>query len=121
MTTNTSTSDMNHSHIIENTALAKLVLNQLELNPCNRKVFFHQQEVTITGLEFNLLSELMLNAGDIVSRETIAEKVFRRNIHQCDKSINSHIANIRKKLLAINSNQPIKTVRGLGYVCLLQW
>ncbi|QBG36138.1 winged helix-turn-helix domain-containing protein [Litorilituus sediminis] len=114
----TSTSDT--SHIIEKTALAKLVLNQLELNPGNRKVFFHQQEVTLTGLEFNLLIELLQNAGDIVSRETIAEKVFRRKIHQCDKSINSHIANIRRKLLAIDSSQPIKTVRGLGYVCLLQ-
>ncbi len=116
----TSTSDTSNSHIIKKTALAKLMLNQLELNPGSRKVFFHQQEVSITGLEFNLLSELMLNAGDIVSRENIAEKVFRRKIHQCDKSINSHIANIRRKLLAINSKQPIKTVRGLGYVCLLQ-
>lgn len=106
---------------IANTALPKLVLNQLELNPSSRKLYFHQQEVAITGLEFNLLSELMLNAGDIVSREVIAKKIFNRGISQCDKSINSHIANLRKKLLAVDKNQPIKTVRGLGYVCLLQW
>ncbi|PKH88307.1 winged helix-turn-helix domain-containing protein [Colwellia sp. Bg11-28] len=96
----------------------KLVIAQVELNFLNRSVRFLGESVTTTGLEFNLLAVLMIDAGSLISREIIAQRIFQRKLDSCDKSINSHIANLRKKLLAISSRPVIKTVKGQGYIFL---
>ncbi|MBU2872136.1 winged helix-turn-helix domain-containing protein [Colwellia sp. E2M01] len=96
--------------------LNKIIVGQIELSFLNRSVSCCKQLITITGLEFNLLALLMQSAGEIVTRECIAEKVFQRDLHRCDKSINSHIVNLRKKFLTISPQAVIKTVRGQGYI-----
>ena len=58
----------------------------------------------------------MVNFGKVVSRDDIAENIFRRSILYCSKSVNMHISNIRKKLKLLNDDRHIKTVRGSGYV-----
>jgi len=96
----------------------KVLIAQIELNFLNRSVFFFGKPVITTGLEFNLLAILINNAGTLVSREIIAEVLFQRKLSACDKSINSHIANLRKKFLVISSRAVIKTVKGQGYILL---
>jgi len=96
--------------------LNKLLSAQVELNFLSRSVLFVGKPVITTGLEFNLLALLINNAGALVSRECIAESLFQRKLFACDKSINSHIANLRKKFLVISSRPVIKTVRGQGYI-----
>jgi two-component system response regulator CpxR len=96
----------------------KLVIAQVELNFLNRSVLFLGESVTTTGLEFNLLAVLMLDAGSLVSREDIAQRIFQRKLSSCDKSINSHMANLRKKLLVISARPVFKTVKGRGYIFL---
>jgi DNA-binding response OmpR family regulator len=81
-------------------------------------VLFLCEPVTTTGLEFNLLVVLMADPGSLVSREVIAQRIFQRKLSSCDKSINSHVTNLRKKLLAISSHQVIKTIKGQGYIFL---
>ncbi|TWX66262.1 winged helix-turn-helix transcriptional regulator [Colwellia demingiae] len=96
----------------------KMLIAQVELNFLNRSVLFLGKSVTTTGLEFNLLAVLMNDAGSLVSREVIAQRIFQRKLDSCDKSINSHMANLRKKLLVISSRPVIKTVKGQGYIFL---
>jgi DNA-binding response OmpR family regulator len=60
----------------------------------------------------------MADPGSLVSREVIAQRIFQRKLSICDKSINSHVTNLRKKLLAISSHQVIKTIKGQGYIFL---
>ncbi|TYK66683.1 winged helix-turn-helix domain-containing protein [Colwellia echini] len=96
--------------------LNKIVVGQIELSFLNRAVSCSKQLITTTGLEFNLLALLMQNASEIVTREKIAEQIFQRDLHRCDKSINSHILNLRKKFLSVSSQAVIKTVRGEGYI-----
>ena len=96
--------------------LHKLLIAQVELTFLNRSVLFNGKSVVITGLEFNLLTVLMNNAGSLVSRAFIAESLFKRKLSACDKSINSHIANLRKKFLVVSSRPVIKTVKGQGYI-----
>ena len=99
-------------------AFNKLTVAQVELNFLNRTVFFLEEFVITTGLEFNLLALLMSNAGTLVTREHIAEEIFQRKLIDCNKSINSHMTNLRKKLLVISSRSAIKTVKGQGYIFL---
>ncbi len=94
----------------------KLVINQVELNNLNRSVLFSEKTIDITGLEFNLLSLLMANAGEVISRGDIAKKVFNLSEESCNKSINSHMTNLRKKLSAGSEQPVIKTIRGQGYM-----
>jgi two-component system response regulator CpxR len=98
--------------------LDRLIIAQVELNFLNRSVLFFKEPVETTGLEFNLLTLLMCHAGSLITREDIAEHIFKRSISCCDKSINSHMANLRKKLLGISSCPVIKTIKGRGYIFL---
>lgn len=95
--------------------------NQLQLKSfllCRdkRELYYHGDLVETTGIEFELLNVLMTNNGDVVSREVIAENIFKRNLLYCSRSINMHISNIRRKLHAKNNNVTIKSIRGNGYV-----
>jgi two-component system response regulator CpxR len=101
-----------------NQPLKKLIAARIELNFLNHTVFFLEELVITTGLEFNLLALLMNNAGTLVTREHIAEEIFQRKLIDCDKSINSHMANLRKKLVAISSDRVINTMKGQGYIIL---
>lgn len=73
---------------------------------------FDGEPMNLTVVEFNILDMLVANAGSVVSREEIAEKVLGRELSSFDRSIDVHISNIRKK-----SGNPdiIKSIRGAGY------
>jgi len=96
----------------------KIHITQMELNFLNRSVLFFGESITTTGLEFNLLTLLMADAGSLISREVIAQRIFQRKLGYCDKSINSHMANLRKKFLHVSTRPVIKTVKGQGYIFL---
>lgn len=96
----------------------KLLIAQIELNFLTRSVTYIEIPIITTGLEFNLLALLMKNAGSLVSRELIATEIFQRKLSCCDKSINSHVANLRKKFLVISKCTVMKTVKGRGYIFL---
>ncbi|WP_448247908.1 response regulator transcription factor [Thalassotalea agariperforans] len=110
--------------LYEQGSTEKQVLTVSELSLClvTRALTFNGEQVTITGIEFELLQLLMSNSGCVVSRDAIAENIFNRSILYCSKSVNMHISNIRKKLAALSDRQLladgsyIKTVRGNGYV-----
>jgi two-component system response regulator CpxR len=96
----------------------KIIIAHVELNFLNRSVLFLGKPVYTTGLEFNLLSVLIADAGSMISREVIAQQVFQDKLSCCNKSINSHMSNLRKKLFVISSRSVIKTVKGQGYILL---
>jgi two-component system response regulator CpxR len=63
------------------------------------------------------MEELLLNAGQLVSREELVKKVLGRALSPYDRSIDVHISSLRKKLgPEMDGIERIKTVRGIGYV-----
>lgn len=74
----------------------------------------------MTGAEFNLLALLLERAGEVVSKEHLAKQGLGRSLQAYDRRIETHMAQIRKKLgpLADGSSR-IKTVRGAGYQYVL--
>ena len=96
----------------------RLEFNDFSLCMNSREVRCNGISIAITGLEFELLYLLMSNAGDIVSRGVIGKCVFKRNISYCNRSLNMHVSNLRRKLKEVSSTSSIKTVRGAGYVFL---
>jgi CheY-like chemotaxis protein len=72
--------------------------------------------VALTGAEFRVLELLMRSAGQVISRESMTEQALGRKLVPYDRSIDTHISNLRRKLdLEAGKNPEIKNVRGSGY------
>ncbi len=70
----------------------------------------------LTGAEFRVLELLMRSAGQVISRESMTEQALGRKLVPYDRSIDTHISNLRRKLdLEAGGNPEIKNVRGSGY------
>ncbi len=93
-----------------------LRVGALTLRSEQRTVCWHESPLTLTGAEFNLLEQLMLQAGRLVTKRELSERALGRPLARFDRSIDVHISSIRQKLAerAPQTNL-IKTVRGMGY------
>ena len=81
-----------------------------------RRVMVDGNELQLTPTEFRLLTYFMRSAGRTVSREQIIEAVFGYDFDGFDRTVDTHISNLRRKLdAASDGGRPIKTVYGVGY------
>jgi len=74
------------------------------------------QTIALTGAEFRVLEVLMQQHGVVVSREQLTRQVLGRRLTPYDRSIDTHISNIRRKLAAVAQQVSIVNVRRTGYV-----
>jgi len=88
----------------------------LRLDAGARSVHVDEQEVLLTGAEFDILRALVERAGRVVSRDRLMELARGEAYGAFDRAIDVHISNIRKKL-GDRASTPrwIRTVRGVGY------
>ncbi|MEW6647293.1 MAG: response regulator transcription factor [Pseudomonadota bacterium] len=86
------------------------------LDEAGRRVSVGGSEVVLTGAEFNLLALLLRHAGHVVSRDVLAEDGLGRALQAFDRRIETHMAQIRRKLGPLpDGSARIQTVRGAGY------
>lgn len=76
---------------------------------------FDGKPVTLTALEFSILRALLTRPGFVFTRELILDAAYAGNIHVADRTIDSHIRNIRAKMAAAGSDCVIETVHGVGF------
>ncbi|EKE16678.1 MAG: Two component transcriptional regulator, winged helix family [uncultured bacterium] len=83
-----------------------------------RKVTRGGQPLDLTVREFELLEYLLRHHGQIVSREMLAQDVWRevRRATPLDNVIDVHIARLRKKVDGDTALKLIHTLRGVGFV-----
>jgi len=75
------------------------------------------REVDLTTVEYDLLEHLMRAAGQVVSREDLARGILGRELSPFDRSIDTHVCNLRRKLgMYPDGSERIKGVRGVGYM-----
>jgi DNA-binding response OmpR family regulator len=91
-------------------------VGEVELDPATRTVRHEGRPVDLTSVEFNLLEVLLREAGHVVPRERLVNAVLSRKFSPFDRSIDMHVSKVRKKLGATESDEHIKTVRGVGYI-----
>jgi DNA-binding response OmpR family regulator len=68
--------------------------------------------VRLTRKEFTLLEELARNAGRVMTRETLLDRVWGLNYYGDSRTLDVHIRRLRQKL---GSAEIIETVTGIGY------
>lgn len=105
-----------HIASLSNTSSNKLTVNNILINLAAREAYVDNNELSLTGTEYEVLALLVKNAGEVVSKEQISEEVLGRRLASFDRSIDMHVSNIRKKIAEYNSSERIKTMRGTGYV-----
>jgi two-component system, OmpR family, response regulator CpxR len=93
-----------------------LSLDDVVICPANQTVICANKELEFTGTEFAILHLLMLNHGNLVSKNDLSEKVLGRKLAAFDRSVDMHVSNIRRKLALQNRDEKIKTHRGAGYI-----
>ena len=87
----------------------------LTIDPDAHSVSFAGQAVSLTALEFAILRTLMARPGSVFTRELILDAAYEGNIHVADRTIDSHIRNIRGKMSAAGCDTVIETVHGVGF------
>jgi DNA-binding response OmpR family regulator len=98
----------------------ELSVGPIVLNTGMHQVRVADKPVPLTGAEFRVLELLMRSAGQVISREAMTEQALGRKLVPYDRSIDTHISNLRRKLdLEAGKNPEIKNVRGSGYT--LTW
>jgi two-component system response regulator CpxR len=77
------------------------------------------EQLRLTGSEFEILKSLLETPGQVVSKEQLSERALGRRLLPYDRSIDTHISNLRGKLeRAGNKNETIQNQRGVGYLLI---
>lgn len=93
----------NTDHIIE--------LGKITINDTSHTVTVEGKEVILAPKEYELLIYLIKNHKIALSRDKMLTEVWEYDFPGSDRTIDTHIKNLRKKL----GDECIKTVRGIGY------
>lgn len=92
-------------------------LDDISISSSSRLATLKGDELNLTSVEFELLFELLRNAGKVVRKEDLSETVLDRKLSPFDRSLDMHISNLRKKLgNRDDGSVRIKTVRSVGYI-----
>ena len=87
----------------------------LELNPDHRSSRFNGEAVQMTAIEFNILQTLLARPKMAFTREQLLNSAWPDNIHVSDRTIDSHIRNLRAKLAQAGCKTAVETVHGIGF------
>jgi DNA-binding response OmpR family regulator len=87
----------------------------LTLDPATHRVMRDDVRIALTAKEYTILEVLMRNAGLVVSRTRLAERVWDQASEVLDNLIDVHVSNLRRKIDGGGGGSLIQTVRGLGY------
>src|SRR4029079_2556965 len=75
-----------------------LIVADLTVNKAARVVRRRGETIELTTVEFDLLEALLRNAGNVIARDELVRTVLNRPFSPFDRSIDTHVSNLRRKL-----------------------
>ena len=87
----------------------------MRLNAETHQIWINEQEVSFTPVEFGLLKVFISNPERVFSREELLNKVQGYDFVGYDRTIDTHVKNLRKKLTKHGIDNAIFSVYGVGY------
>ena len=94
---------------------AELIAGPLRLDQTTHQVWVDELEVVLTPNEFGVLKVLLQRPGKVWSRESLLQQVQGYQFNGYDRTIDTHVKNLRKKLATYGLESSIVTVYGIGY------
>ncbi|CAK8717152.1 hypothetical protein GMJAKD_06370 [Candidatus Electrothrix aarhusensis] len=94
-----------------------LIFAELRIEQGSRTVRLNEETLTLTPVEYDLLTTLAHSAGRVLNRDQLLDAVAGRNYEVFDRSVDVHISSLRRKL-GENPRAPrfIRTIRTAGYM-----
>ena len=93
-----------------------LTVDDVTVNKTSRVVRRGDDLVDLTTVEFDLLEALLRAAGRVIPRDELVRSVLNRPFSPFDRSIDTHVSNLRRKLgPGPDGLDRIKSLRGVGY------
>lgn len=93
----------------------EIIQGALKIQPEKHLAFWNNQRVDLTATEFLILCGMAKHPELVFSREKIMDMAYESNIHVSDRTIDSHIRNLRQKFSERGCESIIQTVHGVGY------
>ena len=91
----------------------ELLFKTMKIDTANYKAYINDTELKLTLKEFELLSMLISNGSQVLTRDVILNKIWGYEYFGETRTVDVHITNLRKKIGEYGDN--IETVRGVGY------
>lgn len=100
-------------------ATQRLSLGDIRLDARTHQASVSDTKLQLTGTEYEILRCLLETPGEVVSKEQLSERALGRRLLPYDRSVDTHISNLRGKLeQAGNKNETIQNQRGVGYLLI---
>ncbi len=93
-----------------------MLAGPLSLDPGTRQAHLDGEELSLTRREFELLTHLARNAGLVLSRELLLERVWGYDVEVRSDAVDTFVSYLRRKTEAGGRPRLIHTVRGVGFV-----
>lgn len=94
----------------------KIMVGEIELDREAHRVTRNGRDLRLGPTEFRLLDYFMQRAGRMLSRSQLLDGVWGRDVYVDERTVDVHIGRLRKCLIRGREHDPIRTVRGAGYV-----
>ena len=94
---------------------ARSSAGDLVLDVAARRAWLQGAEIELRVKEFDLLARLVADSGRVVSRETLMSEVWDEHWFGSTKTLDFHVAALRRKIDSVGADSRITTVRGVGY------
>ena len=91
------------------------VVKPYSVDSAEHRVFRAGQTLHLGPTEFRLLSTMMEKPGRVWTREQLLDRVWGRDIYVDTRTIDVHVGRLRKALMKNGGDDPLRTVRGVGY------
>ncbi|WP_341368586.1 response regulator transcription factor [Yoonia sp. BS5-3] len=95
-------------------AQAVLRRGVLSVDPDRHLCHVRDLPVTLTAREMDLLERLMARPDHVMSRPQLVDAIYGTNVHVSDRTMDSHLRNLRAKLTKAGCGDAIETVHGVG-------
>ena len=97
------------------TVASQLRHGDIVMNIDTHRVLRDGKSVDLGPTEYRLLAEFLERPGHVLSRERLLKRVWGRNIHVEERTVDVHVGRLRKALCQFGGPDPFRTVRGAGY------
>lgn len=87
--------------------------DELKIDSQKVKVQVEGSDIALTSTEFKILVTLISKPGHVFTRTQLISQIQGENIHVTGRTIDTHIAGLRKKLMT--AGRLVETIRGIGY------
>src|SRR5471032_113702 len=101
------------------TSAASVIWGPLKIDLRARCAVVNDHDLELTGAEMRILEQLMRADARAVTRDELMTRALGRRLLPTDRSLDTHVSNLRRKIAKYTDRVTLQSVRGTGYALAL--